>query len=106
MKIKNIFTILLLLNISSCAHNYEEEKTVLLAKDDNNTDLMKTFEIDKSQAGDFRVVTEEEAKIKAEAVKAEEETKPVTKASSKNKKISKTSVLKNKKNAEAGSYKE
>lgn len=79
MKLKIILSMTLLLALSACAHNYEEEKTVLLSKDDTSTDLVNSFEMDKSQADTFKVVTvEDAAKVKAETVKVPEK-KVITK---------------------------
>lgn len=71
MKLKNILSLTLIISISSCAHNYEEEKSVLLSKDEN-TDLVKTFDIDKTQAESFKTISEEEAKARALEVKTPE----------------------------------
>ncbi len=75
MTLKKMLSLALVLSIASCAHNYEEEKSVLLSKDDTNTDLVNTFELDKSKAEEFKVVTAEETKAKeAEAKSLETKT--------------------------------
>lgn len=83
MKLKTILLFALILSFSSCAHNYEEEKSVLLSKDETNTDLVNTFELDKNQAENFKVLTEEEVKTKAALEKLQEAKTPVKKEKTK-----------------------
>lgn len=49
------------LALSSCATNYEEEKTVLLSKPENG-DLVNTFDVEKEQAENFKAQAVSEAK--------------------------------------------
>lgn len=79
MKFTKILSFILILSLSSCAHNYEDEKSVLLSKDETSTDLVNVFEVDKGQALDFKVLTAEEAKVKAAEKKVLEEKTPVNK---------------------------
>ena len=69
MKINLLLSLIIIFSLSSCAHNYEDEKTVLLAKDEASTDLVSSFEVDKTQAEDFKVLTQDEALAKAAEAK-------------------------------------
>ncbi|MBC7714122.1 MAG: DUF3108 domain-containing protein [Rhizobacter sp.] len=64
--------------VSSCSTNYQEEKKVLLSKNDN-PDLVTSFELDKTQAENYKAISEEEAKAKAEKDAAEAKAKPAPK---------------------------
>ncbi|MBC7429098.1 MAG: DUF3108 domain-containing protein [Bacteriovorax sp.] len=56
--------------ITSCSTNYQAEKKVLLSKNDN-PDLVTSFELEKTQADNYKAISEEEAKAKAEKDAAE-----------------------------------
>lgn len=62
MHLKKSGVLFLTLCLSSCAINYEKEKSILLAADES-PDLVNNFEINKKQADDFKTTPVSEIKI-------------------------------------------
>lgn len=69
-KMKSSLLFIFCLGISSCATNYEEEKTVLLSSAES-TDLVQSFDVTKEQAESFKVATANEKKEEPVVAKVE-----------------------------------
>ncbi len=65
--------------LTSCATNYEEEKTVLLQKPEG-ADLVNTFDVEKDQAENYKAQSIEEQKKAEEAARAQAPAKKGKKA--------------------------
>ncbi len=91
-KMKSFLLLLtLIISLSSCATNYEEEKSVLLAKDET-TDLTTTFDLDHDQAQIFKDKSLSEKTITAPPLQVEVAVKTKTKGKVKDKKTPKVVV--------------
>lgn len=69
-KMKSSLLFIFCLALSSCATNYEEEKSVLLSKTET-TDLVQSFDVDKEQAESFKTDAAVEEKKPETAKKTE-----------------------------------
>lgn len=88
-KLKKTILIILTFCLSACATNYEDEKSVLLEKNES-TDLISSFDVAKEQAESFKTKVEE---VKTQPSKMGDKKNPEKKTKQKTKAVTKTAEV-------------